>query len=190
MTSRGVRPATHAATTVRSTDVIRPTRIEPGPGQESVWDYPRPPAVRTTSAHVRIVHAGLTIVDTTTAVQVLETSQAPAYYVPRNDIAMQHLAPSRDSSWCEWKGRASYWSVAPHGDLSHPNAAVNAAWSYDTPVTAYHAIAGHLAFYAQHLDECWVDDYRVAPNGGDFYGGWITPTVTGPFKGAPGTRFW
>jgi uncharacterized protein (DUF427 family) len=170
--------------------VLRPQRIEPGPGQESVWDYPRPPAVRAITAHIRIVHHGLTLVDTASAIQILETSQAPAFYFPRTDVAMEHLVAARGASMCEWKGRASYWSVAPNGDQTAPGGTENAAWSYDTPVERYAAIKGHLAFYAQAVEECWVDDFRVAPNGGDFYGGWITPSVTGPFKGEPGTRHW
>ena len=170
--------------------MTRPQRIEPGPGQESVWDYPRPPAVRPGTERIRIVHGGLTLVDTTSAVQVLETSQAPAFYVPRHDIAMEHLVLARGSSMCEWKGRATYWSIAPSGDLDHASAAPSAAWSYDVPVSAFRSIAGYLAFYAQRVDECWVDDFRVAPNGGDFYGGWITPAVTGPFKGSAGTLHW
>jgi uncharacterized protein (DUF427 family) len=160
---------------------MRPRRIEPGPGQESVWDYPRPPAVRRTDQHIRIVHNGITVVDTHDAIQILETSQAPGYYFPRTDIDMTLLQQSRHTSFCEWKGRSTYWSLDEHADV---------AWSYEQPTAPYSAIAGYLAFYPQRVDECWVDDHRVVPNPGDFYGGWITPDVVGPFKGAPGTMMW
>jgi uncharacterized protein (DUF427 family) len=160
---------------------MRPRRIEPGPDQESVWDYPRPPAVRAINKHVRIVHSGATLVDTRNAIQILETSQAPGYYFPRADIAMSRLQPSPNTSFCEWKGRSTYWSL---------NDTADAAWSYEQPTAAYVAIAGYVAFYPQRVDECWVDDHRVVPNPGDFYGGWITPDVVGPFKGGAGTMMW
>jgi uncharacterized protein (DUF427 family) len=169
-----------------SVAVMRPQRDEPGPGQESVWDYPRPPAVRAIDAHVRIVHNGITLVDTRQAIQILETSQAPGYYFSRADIALEHLTQSRHTSYCEWKGQATYWAVLA---TTTPSVA-DVAWSYDNPTPAYAAITGYLAFYPQKVDECWVNDYRVVPNPGDFYGGWITPDVVGPFKGAPGTRMW
>lgn len=165
---------------------MRPQRIEPGPGQESVWDYPRPPALRPSTEHVRIVHAGSVVVDTRRAVRVCETSQPPAYYVPRSDVVADLIAPSSGSSWCEWKGRASYWSVVVPGAVP----VRDAAWSYESPSAGFEVIAGHLAFYPQKMDECWVDDEQVAPNPGDFYGGWITSRVVGPFKGAPGTLHW
>jgi uncharacterized protein (DUF427 family) len=165
---------------------MRPQRIEPGPGQESVWDYPRPPAVVPSDEHVRIVHGGLVVADTRRARRVLETSQPPAYYVPRDDVDAALLRPSSRRSVCEWKGVATYWSV----DVGDGAVARDVAWSYEEPVPAYAAIAGHLAFYAQALDECWVDDERVVPNPGMFYGGWITSRVVGPFKGAAGTLHW
>lgn len=160
---------------------MRPARIEPGPGQESVWDYPRPPAVVPFDGRIRIVHDGRVLADTTAAWRVLETSQPPAFYLPPADIDMARLHPSATSTWCEWKGRATYW----HVDQVH-----DAAWSYPQPTRGFEPITGHLAFYAQQLDECWVDDERVAPNPGSFYGGWITSKVVGPFKGGPGTLGW
>ncbi|MCU1361923.1 MAG: hypothetical protein JWN99_3212 [Ilumatobacteraceae bacterium] len=161
--------------------VMRPTRIQPGPGQESVWDYPRPPAVVATDDHVRIVHGGVVIVDTRSAVRVLETSQPPAYYVPSTDVAMEHLHLTRSRSVCEWKGVAVYWNVDDARD---------AAWGYPSPVAAYAVLADRLAFYAQRVDECWVNDERVVANPGSFYGGWITSQVVGPFKGDAGTSHW
>lgn len=119
--------------------------------------------------------------DTRLAVRVLETSQPPAFYLPPDDVDLRRLTRARGSSWCEWKGAATYWDLDDVTD---------AAWSYARPTPGFEAIAGHLAFYAQKLDECWVDDERVQPNPGSFYGGWITSSVVGPFKGAPGTLGW
>lgn len=164
----------------------RPQRIEPGPGQESVWDYPRPPRCEPTSARIRVVHGGLTVVDTTDAWRVLETSQPPAYYVPRTAVDATLLRPSGQHTFCEWKGTASYV------DLAVPGAPVvaDAAWYYPSPTDAFAPIAGYLAFYAQRVDACFVDDEHVDPNEGSFYGGWITSTVVGPFKGGEGSWGW
>ena len=164
---------------------MRPQRVEPGPGQESVWDYPRPPAVAPTASRIRVVHGGANIADTTSAIRVLETSQPPAFYIPRADIAVEHLASGGGRSFCEWKGPATYWSVVVDGVMTR-----DAAWSYESPTPRFVAIAGHLAFYARLMDECWVDEERVHANPGSFYGGWITSNVVGPFKGDPGTEYW
>ncbi len=150
-----------------------------------MWDYPRPPAVDPASAHVRVVHAGTVIADSRRSLRILETSQPPVYYLPPEDCALEHLYRTRSRSFCEWKGAATYWAVQV-GDVR----VLDAAWSYQQPVRAYAAIQGHFAFYARLLDECWVDDERVQPNPGDFYGGWITSRVVGPFKGGPGTQGW
>ena len=163
----------------------RAQRVQPGPGQESVWDYPRPPAVVPCDDRIRVVHAGVTIADSTSAMRVLETSQPPAFYVPRSDVATEHLVPGSGQSWCEWKGAATYWSIVVD-DVVVPDA----AWSYDDPTAGFTAIRGHVAFYARLLDECRVGDERVVANPGSFYGGWITSKVVGPFKGDPGTRYW
>ncbi len=159
--------------------------MQPGPGQESVWDYPRPPAVAPTTDRIRVIHHGVTIVDTTRAIRVLETSQPPAFYIARADVADGCLVPGDGRSWCEWKGPATYWSVRLP-DVT----VVDAAWSYEDPTAAFAQIRGYVAFYAQLMDECWVDDERVIANPGSFYGGWITSRVVGPFKGDPGTRHW
>lgn len=165
----------------------RPTfgRIEPGPGQESVWDYPRPPRLEPTDRRVRVEFGGEVIAETTRALRVLETSQPPAFYLPPDDVALERLEPSAKHTYCEWKGQADYWTVRV-GD----RVAVDAAWSYPSPVPGFAALAGHLAFYPRAMDACWVDDERVRANEGDFYGGWITSSVVGPFKGAPGTGHW
>ena len=152
---------------------------------ESVWDFPRPPEVDRVDWRIRVVHRGVTIVDAPAAVRVLETSQAPAYYVAAEHVDLERIDLVERRSLCEWKGAATYADVVVDGAR-----APEAAWTYRSPTPAFEAIRDHWAFYAQRVDECWVDDERVAPNEGTFYGGWITANVTGPFKGAPGTTFW
>ncbi|MEL6889957.1 MAG: DUF427 domain-containing protein [Actinomycetota bacterium] len=153
---------------------------------ESVWDFPRPPAVDRVEWRLRVVHGGETIVDAPRAVRVLETSQAPAYYVADEFVDHRFLVEVERRSMCEWKG------VARYADVRVPGAreAAEACWSYAEPAPLFEPIRDHWAFYAQSLDECWVDDERVGANEGGFYGGWITANVTGPFKGAAGTMFW
>lgn len=165
--------------------VSLPERIEPGPGQESVWDYPRPPRLEPTTAHLVVEFGGVVIADTQAGLRVLETSQPPAFYLPRADIAAEHLLPTRTHTWCEWKGQASYFSVEAGG-----RTAVDAAWTYPDPSPGFEPLVGHVAFYAQLMDRCLVDGEEVVANAGWFYGGWITSKVVGPFKGEPGTRHW
>ena len=152
---------------------------------ESVWDYPRPPIVVPTSAHIRVVHRGVVVADSTESLRVLETSQPPTYYIPRHNVREDVLVPSRSCSLCEWKGVGTYWSLRIDGHVD-----LDVAWGYQHPMPDFRAIAGYLAFYAQKVDECWVDDEQVQPNQGSFYGGWITSGIEGPFKGAPGTDRW
>jgi len=160
-------------------------RIPPGPGQESVWDYPRPPRLEPTSRRIRVLFAGITLVDSRRAIRVLETSHPPVYYVPTDDIRMEFLRPNLARSLCEFKGVASYYDVVV-GERIAPQA----AWSYLHPTPAFEAIRGHLAFYAAPMDACYVDDELVTPQPGGFYGGWITSDIVGPFKGEPGTWGW
>jgi uncharacterized protein (DUF427 family) len=164
----------------------RATRLPPGPGQESVWDYPRPPRLERSERRLRVVAAGRTVADTTAAYRVLETSHPPVYYLPPADIDMSLLVASQTaSSFCEFKGRAIYY------DLSVPGASVpRAAWAYPVPSRAFAPLAHHLAFYASRAVACYVDEELVQAQDGDFYGGWITRDVVGPFKGAPGTWGW
>jgi uncharacterized protein (DUF427 family) len=162
-----------------------PQRIEPGPGQESVWDYPRPPALEPVTSRLRVVVGGVTIADTVNGLRVLETSQPPAYYLPPADIDFDHVTASLQHTFCEWKGLASYWTVEVGDDRR-----VDAAWSYPDPTPAFTALTDHLAFYPQRVDACFVDDEQVEPNEGSFYGGWITSKIVGPFKGAAGTAHW
>ena len=164
----------------------RPARIEdPGPGQESVWDYPRPPRVEPVSERIRVEFGGIALADTVRAYRVIETASPPVYYLPPEDVQTQYLEPSARSTACEWKGTARYRSVRV-GDRF----ARDAAWSYPEPNGAYEAIRGYLAFYAGKMDACYVGEHRVTPQPGRFYGGWITPDVVGPFKGEPGTEMW
>lgn len=162
--------------------------VEPdptAPGQESVWRYPRPPVAEAISRRVRIVHRGVTLADTAAAVRTLETSHPPTYYIPQADIAMALLTQTDRTSFCEWKGRAVYWSVAIDGAVLP-----DVGWSYPDPTRDFVALRNHIAFYAAPFDQCLVDDVTVVPQPGGFYGGWITPDVVGPFKGVPGSNFW
>jgi uncharacterized protein (DUF427 family) len=154
----------------------------PGEGKESVWDYPRPPRLEPISERLRVLFAGEVIADTTAAFRVLETSHPPVYYIPPADLAQQFLETAPGSSLCEFKGNARYWSIAVGTRRSY-----KAAWSYDSPTTEFQAISGYLAFYASRTDECWVGDELVQAQEGDFYGGWITSKIVGPFEGGPGT---
>jgi uncharacterized protein (DUF427 family) len=165
--------------------VIMSQRVTPGPGQESVWDYPRPPRLERCPDRLRIVFAGKTLADTHDGYRVLETSHPPVYYLPPEAIERRYLLQSPERSFCEFKGIAGYWSLDCDGLVSH-----HAAWSYEEPTAAFAPIRGHLAFYASRVDACFVGDERVAAQPGDFYGGWITSRVVGPFKGMPGTRHW
>jgi uncharacterized protein (DUF427 family) len=163
-----------------------PNRIEPGPGQESVWDYPRPPRVEPASKRVRIVFNGVNIAETDRALRVLETSHPPVYYIPPQDIRMDLLQPVPGyQTVCEFKGAASYWTLTVEGRTIQ-----NVAWSYAHPNPGYEAIRDHLAFYPGRVDAAYVGDERVQAQEGDFYGGWITSDIVGPFKGGPGTWGW
>jgi len=163
---------------------IRP--IPPGPGQESVWDYPRPPALERSERRVVVRSGAIVIADSTSAWRVLETSHPPTWYIPRADIGEQHLQRSAArGSVCEWKGAATYWDVLdPAG---RPLEAVG--WSYETPTPRFVPITGFLSFMPGQV-ECTIDGQRVLPQAGGFYGGWITADVVGPFKGQPGSWGW
>ena len=164
------------------------TRPEPdpvGPGQESAWDYPRPPRLEPVTARLTVVLGGVTVADTARGYRVLETSHPPNYYFPPDDVAPGALERAKGASFCEWKGRAHYFAVKGGGVVAH-----EAAWGYDEPSPAFEAIRGYVAFYAGRVDECTVDGEVVTPQPGGFYGGWITRSVVGPFKGGPGSRGW
>jgi uncharacterized protein (DUF427 family) len=170
----------------RSRKRERPAEIvRPGPGQVSVWDFPRPPRVEPVAARVRVEFGGRVIADSTRALRVCETASPPAYYLPPQDVAQDCLEPSERTTFCEWKGVARYWTLRVG-----KRRAKDAAWSYPNPDAGYEAIRDHLAFYPGRVDACWVGEHRVAPQPGRYYGGWVTPELVGPFKGAPGTESW
>lgn len=162
-----------------------PTPVSPGPGQESVWDYPRPARCEATASTLEVVFGGRTIARTTRGMRVLETSHPPSYYFPPDDVDTDALVRVGGSTTCEWKGSATYFDVVA-GERRAPRA----AWSYRDPTPDFRPLAGFVTFYAGPMDACFVDGERVVPQEGGFYGGWITSKVVGPFKGGPGTRFW
>ncbi len=164
---------------------INRKRIEPEPGQESVWDYPRPPRLENSSKHIQVVYNGVVIADTHRAKRVLETSHPPVYYIPPEDVKMEYLKPAKRGSWCEWKGQAAYYTIIV-GDKQ----AANAAWTYPRPASGFDALKNYVAFYPALMEACIVDGETVDAQPGDFYGGWITKDIVGPFKGGPGTRGW
>ena len=152
---------------------------------ESVWDYPRPPRVEPVSSHIEVTHAGVTLVSTNASVRVLETSHPPTYYLPITDFVEGVVVPVDGTTFCEFKGVASYFDIVV-GDQRIERV----AWTYDNPSPGFESLAGKVAMYASRVDECRVGDDVVIPQEGDFYGGWITKNIVGPFKGAPGTRGW
>ncbi|MEQ9410067.1 MAG: DUF427 domain-containing protein [Fuerstiella sp.] len=157
----------------------------PGPGQESVWDYPRPPRLQDCTKHIEVVVNSVKIASSRRSRRVLETSHPPVYYIPQTDIRMQYLVETERQSWCEWKGTARYFDVCVENRLIPA-----AAWSYPEPTEAFEPIRDYIAFYPSRVDACFVDEERVRSQAGDFYGGWITNNIVGPFKGEPGTAGW
>jgi len=164
---------------------MRPERIEPGPGQESVWDYPRPPRLEDSSRHIQVVFNGVVIADTHRVKRVLETSHPPTYYVPVDDIQMEYLKRSSRTTFCEWKGRAAYYNI-----VVGEKHATEAAWFYPNPTPAFAALKEYITFYPGLMDACYVDGEQVQAQPGDFYGGWVTQDIVGPFKGSAGTWGW
>lgn len=150
---------------------------------ESVWDYPRPPVLQHDDRVIRVTHGELSIARSSRAIRVLETSHPPVFYIPPSDIDMALLVRSERSTFCEFKGRAVYW------DLQAGQRASSVAWSYPDPDPGFEKITDYLAFYPSKV-ECFADNERVRPQEGDFYGGWITSEIRGPFKGGAGTRGW
>jgi uncharacterized protein (DUF427 family) len=162
-------------------------KIIPKSGQESVWDYPRPPRFELCHKQIRIISSGLILADSVRAFRVLETSHPPSYYIPPEDVNLEFLEQNSASSYCEFKGEAAYYDLK--------NGAKNVAWFYPNPTKAYAAIAAYLAFYPSRVklqtgDGCFVNDEQVTPQAGNFYGGWITSDIVGPFKGEAGTQSW
>ncbi len=156
----------------------------PGPGEESVWDYPRPPDIRPESRAVRVIAGDHVVAETHSAVRLCETASPPTFYIPGADIDPGALVASRTASFCEWKGRAAYWHV-----MTGDTRVADAAWGYPDARAAYGALAHMLAFYPGKL-VCFVGDERVRAQAGGFYGGWVTGEIVGPYKGEPGTQSW
>jgi uncharacterized protein (DUF427 family) len=155
-------------------------------GKESVWDYPRPPRIERTDRRVRVQHQGRWIADSRNALRVLETSHPPAYYLPPTDVEMDLLIPVEGySTYCEWKGRAFYYDLVVEDRVSK-----RAAWYYPEPVSGYEALKDHVSFYPSRVEACFLDEERVKAQEGNFYGGWITSDIEGPFKGGAGTLGW
>ncbi len=165
--------------------MVKPQRVAPGPGQESVWDYPRPPRVEDTQQHVQVVVDGVVIADTRRARRVLETSHPPTYYIPPADVRMEYLKRNGHATVCEFKGRAGYYDLVLGERVIR-----NVAWYYPNPAPGYEALRDYVAFYPGRVDACLVDGELVEAQPGDFYGGWITRNIVGPFKGGPGTQGW
>jgi uncharacterized protein (DUF427 family) len=150
-----------------------------------VWAYPRPPRLERSDRRIRVEFGGVVIADSRATYRVLETSHPPVYYIALTDVRQEHLVAGRRQSFCEWKGRGAYYHVEVGG-----RRAPDAAWFYPVPTPAFLPLKNHVAFYPSRMDACWVDDERVQPQPGDFYGGWITSEIVGPFKGGPGTMGW
>jgi uncharacterized protein (DUF427 family) len=163
----------------------RPVPEPIAPGQESVWDYPRPPVIRASDEEIIVILGGVEICETRTSWRILETSHPPTYYLPRSAFIEGSLRPAGGTSFCEWKGQAGYLDV-----IGGSKIAPRAAWYYPQPDPRYAAIVDHVALYAGAMDECLIHGERVVPQPGGFYGGWITSSVSGPFKGGPGTEGW
>ncbi|MDS3860402.1 DUF427 domain-containing protein [Thermosynechococcaceae cyanobacterium BACA0444] len=166
-------------------ELPRSPRIPPGPSQESVWDYPRPPRLEAVDKHLRVIFNGETIAETQAGYRVLETSHPPVYYFPPQDVQGAYLRPVAKQTYCEWKGWGSYYDVVV-GEKSAPQA----GWFYGLPTPDFAAIQNYLAFYAGPMDGCYVDGELVTPQPGQFYGGWITKEIIGPFKGGLGISGW
>ena len=164
----------------------RPEPVVPGPGQESVWDYPRPPRLEPSTQLIEVVLGGVTIVRTQRSFRVLETSHPPTYYLHPDDFVPGVLQPSgRRPTFCEFKGLAVYFTLRSGGIELR-----DVAWAYPVPSPGYEALADHVALYIQVMDSCTVDGEEVTSQPGGFYGGWITSKVVGPFKGGPGSNGW
>lgn len=162
-----------------------PQRIEPGPGQESVWDYPRPPRLEDSTKHIQVMFNGVTIADSRRAKRVLETSHPPVYYIPLDDVNADYLICTSRSTFCEWKGQAGYYTISVGDQLAE-----NAAWFYPEPTPAFAEIKDYVAVYPSRMEACYVDGELVQSQPGDFYGGWITSHIVGPFKGGLGSWGW
>ena len=164
---------------------MEPIPIPPKPGQESVWDYPSPARWGNSNKQIKIICNGIILASSNQAKRVIETSHPPTYYIPSQDIQMQYLVATSKKSWCEWKGKSSYYDISI-GEKYIPSA----AWSYCEPTLEFSHLKDHYSFYAGLMDHCYIDGELVIPQPGNFYGGWITSDIVGPFKGESGTFGW
>ena len=170
----------------RNVERQRPTNIViPAHGQESVWDYPRPPQVESVAEELRVIFAGATLAETLRGLRVLETASAPVYYFPPRDVRTGFLRRMVHTTLCEWKGLATYWNVDLRGRRQEA-----VGWCYETPGEGYEQLEGYFAFYAGVVDGCYLGSERVEPQPGDYYGGWVASNIVGPFKGVPGSDHW
>jgi len=158
--------------------------VAPKSGQQSVWDYPRPPRVERDAREIIVRLGPVVIAHSRRGARVLETGSPPSFYLPPEDVELSLLKPSAESSWCEWKGEATYWTL-----VVSDRRVDRVGWSYPDPFPGFEDIRGHLSFYPARV-ECYVDSIRVEAQPGDVYGGWITPEVVGPFKGGAGSEAW
>jgi uncharacterized protein (DUF427 family) len=164
---------------------MKPIPIEPQPGQESVWDYPRPAILQDTSKQIKVVCNDLILAETLKGKRVLETSHPPVYYIPAVDVKLEYLIESTQRTWCEWKGWCQYYDVSIDGKYI-----AAAAWRYYEPTPSFVSIQNYYSFYARLMDACFINNELIVPQPGDFYAGWITSDIVGPFKGEPGTKGW
>lgn len=162
-----------------------PVPDKPRPGQESVWDYPRPPRLEQFAGSITVELGGQLIATTDRGWRVLETSHPPTYYLPRSCFDVDVVRLTAGSSWCEWKGQASYFDLVTPAVV-----APRAAWTYTSPTPEFSEIAGAIAVMPALVDRCTVNGEEVVPQPGGFYAGWITSWIAGPFKGVPGSTGW
>jgi uncharacterized protein (DUF427 family) len=158
---------------------------EPRSGEQSVWDFPRPPRIERESRLVRVVHGDVVLAESRSALRVLETAGAPTVYLPETDVDRSLLVPNETVSLCEWKGAARHFDV--RGPAS---STAEAVWTYRDPYPEFARIRGWLAFHPARVDACWLGETRVAAQPGGYYGGWVTPDLAGPIKGGPGSGSW
>lgn len=162
-----------------------PKAIKPHGDQESVWDYPRPPKLEKVNSSVEVFFAGKRIASSNHSLRILETSHPPTIYIPFEDIDQGFLIKSSRSTFCEWKGKGGYYHL-----ISGEEKILDAAWYYPDPKPSYKELKNHLAFYPSKVESCFINGEKVKAQEGDFYGGWITEKIIGPFKGAPNTHGW
>jgi uncharacterized protein (DUF427 family) len=162
----------------------RPPFAEPcGPGEISVWDFPRPPRLESVADVLKVEDGSSNIARTTHGMRVLETAGAPTYYFPPEDVREERLVELDGLSVCEWKGVATSFA------LVEDRARQAVAWCYRDTFPEFAGIRDWYAFYPGRLS-CCVGDERVTAQPGGYYGGWVTGDLTGPIKGAPGSGHW